>query len=278
MKQGQFIDVAHLFKPLDELLIGLLESLSEEDWNKETVAKHWKVKDVVSHLLDGNLRTLSIQRDRYYGDVPPAINSYTELVNWLNELNADWTKASRRISPAVLIFLHKVTGIQVSHYYQSLDLQEKAIFSVAWAGESESYNWMHLAREYTEKWHHQQQIREAVGKEGIMTRAFFYPFIDTFFRALPFTFSTVQAQVGTLVKVEILTSIGGEWYLQKQPDSWCLVDRPAESPESIVEIPPQVAWKLFSKSIRPEHILEKVVINGNAQLGHQVLNMVSVMA
>jgi hypothetical protein len=35
---------------------------------------------------------------------------------------------------------------------------------VAWAGEAESKNWFHVARDYSEKWHHQQQIREAVSQ------------------------------------------------------------------------------------------------------------------
>ncbi|MDQ3290291.1 MAG: maleylpyruvate isomerase N-terminal domain-containing protein, partial [Bacteroidota bacterium] len=156
------VEVKHLFAELDRKLIQLLKSLSPEDWEKQTVAKLWKVKDVVAHLLDGNIRVLSIQRDRYFGEQPPAISSYQDLVDWLNQLNADWVKASKRISPGVLILLHETTGPLVSAYYQSLNLQEKAIFSVAWAGEQESLNELHLAREYTEKWLHQQQIRDAV--------------------------------------------------------------------------------------------------------------------
>lgn len=278
MTQNEPIQVTHLFRPLDEKLIQLLESLKEEDWLKQTAAKNWNVKDVVSHLLDGNIRVLSIQKDKYFGEVPPEISSYTGLVNWLNELNADWTKATKRISPNTLLLLHRTTGNLVSQYYESLNLQEKAIFPVAWVGESESYNWMHLAREYTEKWHHQQQIRDAVGKEGIMTRAFFYPFIDTFFRALPVTFKNTKAETGTLIQVKVLTSIGGDWFLKKEIDQWMLINNPTINPAAIVEIYPEIAWKLFSKNINPEDISDKVNISGNLELGRQVLNMVSVMA
>jgi len=34
--------------------------------------------------------------------------------------------------------------------------------AVDWAEEMESKNWMAIAREYTEKWLHQQQIRDAI--------------------------------------------------------------------------------------------------------------------
>jgi len=184
---GAVIDVRHLFRPLDDRLIVLLQSLDAADWDRPTAARLWTVKDVAAHLLDGNIRLLSIQRDRYYGEAPPASPSFEDLVGWLNGLNADWVKASRRISPGVLILLHRLTNDLVNAWYESLDLYEEAVFAVSWAGETRSLNWMHLAREYTEKWHHQQQIREATGRDGIMTREFFFPMIDTFLRGLPYT-------------------------------------------------------------------------------------------
>lgn len=61
---GPPIDVRHLFRPLDAALISLLHSLNTEDWHRPTVARLWSVKDVAAHLLDGNIRLLSIQRDR----------------------------------------------------------------------------------------------------------------------------------------------------------------------------------------------------------------------
>jgi hypothetical protein len=56
---------------------------------------------------------------------------------------------------------------------KELDPFAEAIFSVGWAGEEKSLNWFHIAREYTEKWHHQQQIRLAVGQEQICTQETF---------------------------------------------------------------------------------------------------------
>lgn len=46
---------------------------------------------------------------------------------------------------------------------------------MSWAGEEQSANWFDTAREFTERWHHQQQIRLAVGQPGIMSREFYYP-------------------------------------------------------------------------------------------------------
>ena len=51
---------------IDQELISLLKSLHPNDWEKQTVAPLWKVKDVVSHLLDGSIRGVSTSRDKYF--------------------------------------------------------------------------------------------------------------------------------------------------------------------------------------------------------------------
>lgn len=272
------LDVRPLFRPLDMLLVALLEEIEPKDWNKQTVAKAWRVKDVVSHLLDGNLRTLSIQRDRYFGEQPPSSSEYRDVVSWLNQLNADWVRATRRLSPEILTLLHKTTGALVSDYYEQLNLFDEAIFPVAWVGENRSLNWMHLAREYTEKWHHQQQIRDALGMEGIMNRELFYPFIDTFMRGLPHTFRDVTSANETVVTATISGDIGGAWSIQKKEESWELITPMTKEAHAEVIIPPQIAWKLFSKSVRPQEVLDNVQLFGQKELALRVLDMVSVMA
>ena len=272
------IDTRSLFQSLDNKLIELLKSLESEDWNRQTVAKEWRVKDVASHLLDGNLRTLSIQRDRYFGETPPKIQEYQDLVGWLNQLNADWVNATKRISPSVLVLLLEATGELTSEYFASLDPWNTAIFPVDWAGESTSYNWMHTAREYTEKWHHQQQIRDATRREGIITKEFFYPVMNTFFQALPYTFRDTEAETGTVIKSSIMSQAGGTWFLTKAPDAWLLTSHPKQEPAASVEIPIEISWKLFSKSLRPDDVTKQITIKGDKRLGRKVLDMVSVMA
>lgn len=271
------IDIVHMLPVLDRKLITLLKSLTPEEWQAQTVARLWKVKDVVAHLLDGNVRILSMLRDHYVGE-KVVITSYEDLVGFLNSLNADWVKAFRRVSPEMLIVLHEATGTSYCDYYASLDPMGKAGFSVDWAGETESRNWMHIAREYTEKFLHQQQIRDAVHKPGLMTREFFYPFIDIFMLALPHTFRNTAAPNGTLLKLVVTGDAGGAWYLQRQQDHWNLTAKGEQKPATEVIISPNDAWKLFSKSVRPEQIRDRIVVHGDGALAEVALNMVSVMA
>jgi hypothetical protein len=216
------IETRHLFAPLDQKLIELLRSLTSEDWEKPTIARLWNVKNTASHLLDTNLRMLSLSRDGHVVKPDQEINSYTDLVAYLNRLNADWVKASERIGPRVLINLLESTGKECTEYIQTLNPHDTAIFPVAWAGENVSQNWFHVAREFTEKWHHQQQIREAVDIPGILTKELFYPFIETLLHGLPYTFRNVTAGLGTSVLVEITTEMGGNWYLVKNETGWNL--------------------------------------------------------
>lgn len=272
------IKTLHLFPILDDLLIELLKSFSIDEWHLPTIAKRWTVKDIASHLLDGNLRGLSFSRDNYFGESPTNIHSYTDLVAHLNFLNSSWTKATKRISPTVLIELLAVTGKNYTRHLQTLNLYEKAIFPVAWAGQEKSDNWFHIAREYTEKFIHQQQIRDAVGKQALFTRELFYPLLDTFMLGLPHTYWKIIADKGTAIRLKVLTDIGGEWTIIKTDTDWQLTENENISPVSTVSINPDTAWKLFSKGITPEQAGDTIEISGDRKMGETALQMVSVMA
>lgn len=281
------ITVTHLFDKIDQLLISCLKSCTIEDWNRPTLAKKWTVKDIAAHLLDGNFRTLSMGRDQYFGENPPPIESYSDLVNWLNALNADWVNAYRRVSPSLLISLLELTAPSVRAYYQQLDPHATAMFPVAWAGEDSSANWFHLAREYTEKWHHQAQIREAIGRmEPLLTQELFHPFLQTMVRGLPHQYRHLPAASGTTIQLTITGEAGGSWFLQKSSDEkaygWKLTDQKPDNPETILELEASTAWKLFTKGIRPEELIksnpESIKISGDYELAKPALNMIAVMA
>lgn len=271
------IDVVSLLPVLDKKLMQLLRSLSPDEWQMPTVAKLWTIKDVATHLLDGNIRVLSMLRDEYAGE-KANIQSPQDLPDYLNRLNADWVKAMKRVSPAMVVLLHETTGPLYSGYYASLHPFEKSRFAVDWAGEKESLNWMHIAREYTEKWLHQQQIREALNNDELMVRELFYPFIDIFMLALPHTYRNVGAKDGTLIRITISGETGGSWHLVRRAEKWVLDKTELSVPASEIFIEPADAWKLFSKSLRPEQLKNKITIEGDYLLGQTALTMVSVMA
>ena len=187
----------NLFPELHDKLIAMLKGLSDEEWHKPTVCDPWTVKDLSAHLLDGYIRRLSFQRDGMPLLAPDRpINSPQELIGFLDQLNADWIRASQRISPPLLIAMLELTGPLVHQLFQALDPQAEALFSVGWAGEASSRNWFDIAREFTEQWLHQQQIREALDRPGLDEPHILGPVIETFMRALPATYQHVAGREG----------------------------------------------------------------------------------
>ncbi|MCC6462566.1 MAG: maleylpyruvate isomerase N-terminal domain-containing protein [Saprospiraceae bacterium] len=278
MKRPEQIDVVALMPELDTLLFKLLEGFSAKDWDKQTIVPKWKVKDVAVHLLDGNLRALSMLRDKYYGEKPENINQYKDLIDYLNRLNADWVKATKRLSPKVIMDLLKSSGKEYCDFLATLDLNDKAEFSVAWAGENESKNWFHIAREYTEKWHHQQQIRFAVGDEQkLLDEKWYLPYLDTSVRALPHHYRNIEGNAKDLVKFTFLGKTESSWFLYYK-NGWELFTSIHAEPKSEVKIRSEDAWKIFTKGMTREEAIENSEIIGDQKLGEKIFDMIAVMA
>lgn len=271
------IPTIHLFPKLDRQLIELLRSLTDDQWNAPTLARQWRVRDIAAHLLDSNLRTISIFRDQYFGDPPTNIQSYQDLVSYLNRLNADWVTAMKRVSPVILVDLLETTGDQFYNCLAQLDPFERAIFSVDWAGQRESLNWFHIAREFTEKWHHQKQIREAIDRDGIMEKDFFQPVIQTFMQALPHAYRHTSAQEKTGIEVVVNSEAGGTWLIEFSELSWRFTNALANR-DCRIELDPDTAWKLFTKGISPQEAKKKIQITGSPELSSPIFSMLGVMA
>src|SRR5438270_7797985 len=121
MTVGKPILTVELFPILEDKLIELLRCLRHDEWQRPTLAKQWTVKDVATHLLDGNLKRLSMQRDGFFGLTAPPRNSYASFIEFINRNNAEWIQASRRLSPRMLIDLLDITSKQVFELFGGLD-------------------------------------------------------------------------------------------------------------------------------------------------------------
>jgi uncharacterized protein (TIGR03083 family) len=270
------IFTAHLYPQLEQMLLELLRSLNDDEWELPTIVPAWRVKDVAAHLLDTQLRRLSLARDGYAPE-PPQITSNADLVAFINQLNAAGVAHYRRLSPRVLISLLELAARECSEHFQALEPFAKAPFSVSWAGELESENWFDIAREYTERWHHQQQIRLAVKQPGIMTRALYHPVLATFMRALPFHYRQLERATGALAQFDVTGDCGGTWYLFREADGWNLAADPARERLTHVSIPQEIAWRIFTKGIDRQAANAQIGVDGDQELGLHVLSMLSII-
>ncbi|HKY03308.1 MAG TPA: maleylpyruvate isomerase N-terminal domain-containing protein [Blastocatellia bacterium] len=274
MREPEPIIVIDLFPEVLDGLLEVLTSLAPSEWDAPTVCRGWTVKDIALHLLGGDISLLSRKRDehRFSGS---AIKRWDELVDLINELNDTWVKATRRLSPRLVTDLLAFTGPQVNDYFASLDPYAMGD-PVDWAGAGPAPVWLDLAREYTEKWHHQQQIRDAVGRPGLKEKRYFAPLLDTFVRALPRTYSATRAPAGTTVALTITGDAGGTWFLVSEGEGWKLYLDPSGEPQSEVVIDQDAAWRLFTKGISGDEA--NATVTGDAALGRTILDTVSVIA
>jgi len=216
---------AHLLRRVDEELIDLLRSLSSREWDIQTINPSWKVRDVAAHLLDTVLRKLSVVRDSCCMEAVE-IRSPQGVIALVNRLNQEGVAVYRRLSPPVLIDLMQLACEQSARFHESLDPFAPAAFAVSWAGEEKSLNWFDTARELTERWHHQQQIRLATNRPGIMVSDLYHPVLDCFVRGLPYLYRDVDAAVGTVLLLEISGECGGKWFLFRKSTGWDFVNGP----------------------------------------------------
>ena len=244
----QPILTASLFPVIESHLIELLRSLRPDEWELPTIAGAWTVRDVAAHLLDTETRRVSMGRATQ-ATAAPAIRSSDDLVAFVNRLNRDGVKTYGQLPTEELIARIEAASAELARYMASLDPMEPAPIGVSWAGEDTSLNWFDIAREYTERWHHQQQIRLATNWPGIMTRELYYPVLDCFMRALPLKYGDRSGAAGTHLRFNVSGDCGGSWYLYRDGERWVQVEVPEGQQVSETTIPQGIAWRIFTKGI-----------------------------
>src|SRR5260370_29221075 len=116
----------------------------------------------------------------------------------------------------------KIACEQSALFHEAIDPFARAGFAGSWAGEENSLNWFDTARELTERWHHQQQIRLATNRPGIMTPNLYHPVLDCFVHGLPFLYRDVDSPAGTAILLEISGDCGGRCFLSRGATGWTL--------------------------------------------------------
>jgi Mycothiol maleylpyruvate isomerase N-terminal domain len=222
-------------------LLSLLASLSDAQWAAPTAAPQWPVKDITLHLLDGDLSWLSRNRDHNRTGNIPATSGHEEFVRTLAQRNQRWVEGTRTLSPQLITGLLQWSGEQLDAYLGTVDLARPS--SVYWAGEVPL--WFDLAREFTERWVHYQQIREAARPAGHDHQQDEYlPLVlRTFIWGFPHQYQA-PAPAGTTIALEIAGI--GTWMLTRTATGWTLDERQAAAPAASLRMTGAAAWRLLT--------------------------------
>jgi uncharacterized protein (TIGR03083 family) len=259
-------DTRLFFRPVGVELTTLLEGLPPDGWERPTVAGSWRVRDVVAHLLDVSLRRLSFHRD---GHTPPAPanppRDEREFVAFINGLNRQWVEVAARMSPRVLTELAARVATALADFVEGLPDEAPALFPVSWAGEHESAGWFDIGREFTEQWHHQTQVRDAVGMPPLRDPNWLHAVLSIALRGLPHAYRHTVAPKGTTVAIEI------------DDERWTLWAGEEPGAAAVARLSDDTAWRLLFNALPPHRTPDLVAVRGDAALVEPLIRARSVI-
>jgi uncharacterized protein (TIGR03083 family) len=272
---GPGFDARPVFVAERLALLDLLADLDGSQWAASTICPGWTVRDIAVHLLHDDLRRVSRSRDGY-DEGSPTTPTET-LAASLNDANERWVRENAFLSPRLLVDLLSETSRLLEAMWAAADLDAPSE-GVWWAGVELAPVWLDLARDYSEDWTHQQQIRDAVDRPGMKHARFLDPVLDTFLRAAPHTYRHVSAPPSANVRVDL--EDGGRtltWSLRAAPAGWFLERTATSSPTASITLPAETLWRLASGGIGSEVAAQTATISGARDLAEPMLHIVSVV-
>ncbi|MGN6677703.1 MAG: maleylpyruvate isomerase family mycothiol-dependent enzyme [Streptosporangiaceae bacterium] len=272
---GPPIDARPLF-PLERAeLISLLRSLDGGDWQRATVCPDWSVHDIVAHIAHDYPRKLARTRDGYLSQGP---RPGEDLPAFLHRLNQEFVDVAAAWSPQILIDLIDHLGPQLDLLWAGMDL-DRLGEAVSWAAPGVSAPvWLDIAREYSEFWVHQQQIRDAVARPGANEERLTAPVIDTFLRAVPYALRDVPAGPGSGVEITVSGPGGGTWNTRLGETGWAISRGPArEAAHATVVVSSDTLWRVATRGIGVTDACARATISGDQALGAAALSLISII-
>lgn len=138
----------------------------------------------------------------------------------------------------------------------------------------QSDNEFDIEYQYAKNWLVQQQIRFELNNQKILSREFYFPYLNVLMQALPFTYASVNSFVGATVTVEIVGEAGGAWSIVKNNMGWTLTTTAVENPNALIYLDQQIAWLLFSGAINPLDAVQYYQLHGDTELASHTFNLI----
>lgn len=270
------VPVLEPLRAVSSALLELLDGFSGEDWSRPTVHADRSVKDLTAHLLQGSLFRVSSLRDGYHPAAGGPVASREELTQLIQRNNREFLTAMRRVSPGVLRELIQRYDAELLSLFAALDPRAPGL-GVVWAGEWVSPNWFDVAREYTEKWHHQQQLRDATGRPPLYAPELFVPALETFARALPHAYQELALPEGTALCVTLGEPAPLAWTLRRHQNAWQLFAGTDAAALTTVSLSPDLAWRLWTRGVSQARARGGIQVVGEPAHAEPLLGCVAIM-
>lgn len=239
-------DVAPLFLTERARLGELLAGLAPGDWRRPSPCPGWTVLGLCAHLAGDDLSFLARHRDAHFGT--PGPDDATDFIAWLDDMQDEWVRAARRLSPRIVADLLAWSGPQVAAVLRAEDARARTA-SVSWAGTGPVPVWLDQARELSEYWIHRQQLLTAVGRPGDLRADLAGPVLDGLRWAYPFRLGQLPSRPGDTVTIAISGPVERTWVLVASPAGWEFRDAPGPCVIASLGLTTGQAWRLLTSNL-----------------------------
>jgi len=241
-------DYAALFSAERDRLNELLADLQDADWPRPSPCPGWTILGLCCHLVGDDFGLLARHRDGYYATPGPDGATESEFVAWLDELQAEWVRAARRLSPRIVVGLLDWAGPQITETFRREHPAARTA-SVSWAGPGPVPVWLDQAREVSEYWIHRQQILQALGRPSDLRADLAGPVLDGLRWAYPYRLAQTRAQPGDTVTITITGPVSNTLHLVAAATGWVFRDQSGPRLAASLMMNTEQAWQLLTNNL-----------------------------
>ncbi len=244
-----------------EALLELLSDLAPKEWGAATECPAWTVAGVALHVLGDDLSLLARQRDAamqglvIFGESNPGL-TFRQLLDGFNE---QWVAAAQFLSPPLILTLLEATGRWTAEFYRDVDAEQLGEPVGLFAAQDASPYWQIAAREFLERWTHQQQIRRATARPKLR-HEFLVPAGAVVAHIIAAHAGALDVEPGTT----IVFAISGiqAWTIEVGPAESLVFLGAAASPTARLEVDADAATPMLSRGLTAPDLISKLRITG----------------
>ena len=200
------------------------------------------------HLLGDDLGLLSRRRDHYMGTPAPESLREGQFIDWLDQLQIEWVRAARRLSPRLVVELLEWSGPRLTDALSKEDLTVRSS-RVSWAGPEPVPVWLDQLRELSEYWIHRQQLLEALDREADLDPLLLRPILLGLRWAYPYRLSQADLSPGGAIRITIGEPLDETWLLVLADGSWEFSGGSEDRVMATAALSADHAWRLLSNNL-----------------------------
>lgn len=265
------LDVVDQLAAERDALVSFLAGLDDDGWRAPTECPGWSVQGIACHLIGDDLSLLSRQRDgvldpEFAEHPPPTVRDF---LGRLDGINNRFVATTAGLSPTMVIELLQVTGAWTHDWYATVDPLRLGE-SVHWVSPDPAPYWMLAAREYTERWIHQHQIRRALHTPWYPDPNLTVTAIAALLRGFPNSLAVLSPPPGTTITIAA-DDVIANWTLVAGDAGWTLHDGMPEASTTRLRGLLDDLAAVFSRGVPRADVSSLIAVDGDHELGLAVV-------